>query len=389
MRITVLCTDLGVRVPGDKGASMHLQSISRAFATIGHDVQLLGAAGHGPAPTGLAEVHLLPHPGRAEGLVREQNKLAFANDAVAAFTPLVREFAPHVIYERLSLFGDAGVRVRTAAPDATHVLEVNALLAEEEAQWRGLHLADLATSTERHVLRQADLVVAVSDEVAHRVRSTAAPSRCVVVPNGAEVERFRALPKRVAARRSLGLPATAPVACFVGALRPWHGVDVAVRAVARTTDLHLVVVGDGPVRADLERTAEVHGVAHRVHFLGHRDHTGVGAALAAADVAIAPYPASDSFSFSPLKLYEYLAAGTPVVASAIGQIPQVLGDGRWGTLVPPGDVDALARAMSTAARSPEASALAAAGRAHALANHGWDDRARRIAEACEVDRAVV
>jgi glycosyltransferase involved in cell wall biosynthesis len=163
---------------------------------------------------------------------------------------------------------------------------------------------------------------------------------------------------------------------------------VAIEAIARTPHLHLAVVGDGPVRAELERLAERLGVVHRVHFLGHCDHTTVATALAAADVAIAPYPALDTFSFSPLKLYEYLAAGVPVVASAIGQIPYVLDHGRWGTLVPAGEADALAAALRRVIGDPEARVRAAAGREHALAHHGWSDRARRIVEYCEVSGAV-
>ncbi len=389
MRITVLCTDLGVRVPGDKGASMHLQSISRAFTAIGHEVQLVGVAGHGDAPADLASVHLLPHPGRAEGVVRERNKLAFVAHVRREMADVVRDFAPHLLYERLSLFGDAGQHIAAALPDTRHVLEVNALLAEEEAQWRGLHHVDEAIRIEHDVLTSADLTVAVSGEVEHKIRSTAPRARCVVVENGAEVERFRALPSRGTARLALGLPHEAVIVGFVGALRPWHGVDVAITAIARTPHLHLAVVGDGPVRTELEELARHLGVADRTHFLGHRDHAGVAALLAASDVAVAPYPALESFSFSPLKLYEYLAAGTPVVASAIGQIPAALEDGRWGTLVTPGDADALAAALLHTTADPAALTRAAAARVHALANHGWDDRARRIVAHSGARHAVV
>lgn len=380
MRITVLCTDLGIRVPGEKGASMHLTSITRALAAIGHDVQLIAVAGHGAAPTGLAEVHLLPHPGRAEGLQRELNKLAFVEQVATEMADVVRDFAPDVLYERLALFGSAGAQLAAGVPGCRHVLEVNSLLAEEETEWRGLHLAPLATQVERDVLEHAHLSIAVSDEVAAKIRAVAPTARCAVVANGAEVERFRHLPFATQARRDLGLPQHVPMAAFVGALRPWHGIDLAIDAIARTTDMHLVVAGDGPIRADLAQQAARLGVWGRVHFLGHVDHGRVASTLAAADVAVAPYPALASFSFSPLKLYEYLAAGTPVVASAIGQIPAVLDRGRWGTLVPAGDVDALAEALQYAAIDPAAKERAAAARRHALRHHGWDQRARDIVQ---------
>ena len=392
MRITVLCTDLGIRLPGEKGASMHLASITSAFAAEGHEVQLVAVAGHEHLDPSfaatLADVRLLPHPGRAEGLQREHNKLAFVEHVVTHLGPAVREFAPELVYERLSLFGDAGRRLVATMPGTHHVVEVNALLAEEDAQWRGLQLGDLATSIERQVLAEADLAVAVSEEVAQKVRQASPTSRCVVVENGAEVERFRTLPTRDAAREQLGLPGDAIVAGFVGALRPWHGVDVAITAVSRRSQLHLAVVGDGPVRQELSELADALGVQTRVHFLGHRSHDEVATLLAAVDMAIAPYPALDGFSFSPLKLYEYLAAGTPVVASAIGQIPDALGNGAFGTLVAPGDAEALAAAMLRVADDPSAATRAAAGRAHALAHHGWNERARRIVGMAEHARAV-
>jgi glycosyltransferase involved in cell wall biosynthesis len=392
MRISVLCTDLGVRVPGEKGASMHLMSITSAFAAVGHQVQLIGVAGHESPPASfsspLTDIHLLPHPGRSHGLQRELNKLSFVEHVIEHCSVALQRFDPHVVYERLSLFGSAGRRLVDNLPKAQHVLEVNALLAEEDAAWRGLHLADLATTLERRVLHDADIAVAVSAEVAHKIKTVAPRARCIVVENGAEVERFRDLPSRATARRRLGLPAAATFAAFIGALRPWHGVDVAIYAIARTPHVHLVVVGDGPVRADLYDLAEELGVLHRVHFLGQRAHEDVAACLAAADMALAPYPATDGFSFSPLKLYEYLAAGTPVIASAIGQIPAALANGHFGTLVPPGDVDALASAMLRVPFDRACAERAGIGRQHALAHHGWNDRARRIAASVEAADAM-
>jgi glycosyltransferase involved in cell wall biosynthesis len=93
------------------------------------------------------------------------------------------------------------------------------------------------------------------------------------------------------------------------------------------------------MRPELEQLARAEGVAERVRFLGQLDHADIPALLAAGDVALAPYPAILDFSFSPLKLYEYLAAGVPIVASDVGQIREVLGAGNYGTLVTPGDVD--------------------------------------------------
>ncbi len=385
MRITVLCTDLGVRVPGAKGASIHLMSITSAFATLGHEVQLVAVSGTAQQPheliDQLADVRLLPHPGTAEGLQRERNKLAFVEQVVHDLGPHISYFQPDLVYERLSLFGTAGARITAGLTGCRHVVEVNALLAEEESAWRGLHQSALAQRIERRVLNSADLTAAVSDEVSEKIRRVAPGARRAVVPNGVDVARFQNLPDRRQARAALGLPIGTPLACFVGALRPWHGVEVALDAVALLQNLELAIVGDGPVRASLEDHAARLGIAERVHFLGHRDHSDAIRALAASDIALAPYPALEGFSFSPLKLYEYLAAGVPVVASAIGQIPAILDGGRWGTLVRPGDAEDLAAGLGRVLLDrPTARTVALAARAHTLANDGWDKRAQRICD---------
>jgi glycosyltransferase involved in cell wall biosynthesis len=104
--------------------------------------------------------------------------------------------------------------------------------------------------------------------------------------------------------------------------------------------------------------------------------------LAACDLALAPYPELPNFGFSPLKLYEYLAAGVPVVASDIGQIRHALSGGRWGRLVPPGDASALAAAVtSELADLPAAKGRAEAAREYAMSRHGWTERATRILRA--------
>jgi len=380
MRIAIVCTDLGVRIPDErKGAAIHLLSLANAFARAGHDVLLVGVAGHGPAPAGIQSL-LYPHPGRSEGLERERRKLAFVERVAGEAVERVARFAPDVVYERLALFGDAGRRL-AGALGVPHAVEVNALLAREEAEWRGLRLRSLARQRERRVLEQADLCVAVSDELLAQLRADAPGARALVVANGVETQLFGRLPGRAQARRLLGLPSEPRLATFVGALRPWHGVDVAIDALRFLPDgVHLAIAGDGPERTRLAAAAEDAGLAARIHWLGQRPHAEIPVVLAAADVALLPYPPLARFAFSPLKLYEYLAAGVPVVASDLGQVREALADGEHGTLVPAGDAKALARGI-VVGLGDLARERAARARVHALRAHGWDARAETIAAA--------
>jgi glycosyltransferase involved in cell wall biosynthesis len=380
MRILVVCSDTGVRIGHGKGASLHLRAITHAFATLGHQVEVVGIASSAPADLDWAvPVHAVPHPGRAEGLERELRKLT----ATAAVSRRARAVAdrlrPDMIYERLALFGTAGMDV-AADSGAVHVLEINALLTAEESTWRGLQLAQRAREIEARVLRTADLRVAVSDEVFDAIVPYAAGGPGVTVPNGVDLELFSACHDRDHARAAFGLPERAAILGFTGSIRPWHGLDIAITALSQLPEhVHIAVAGTGPVQDELRQRAAELGVGHRLHWLGQLDHQHIPRMLAACDVALAPYPQLPNFGFSPLKLYEYLAAGVPVVASDIGQIRTALGHGRWGRLVAPGDAQALAAAVSAELHELErARVRAAAAREFALSRHGWTGRATQI-----------
>jgi len=374
MKIAVLCTDLGVRVPGTKGASLHLCAISNAFSRRGHTVKLIAVAGPGDPPDGI-DCLLFAHPGRADGIERERRKLRLVDQVVEEAAADLAAFQPDLLYERLSLFGTAGARL-AATTGVNHVVEVNALLAEEEAAWRGLILAEEAAGREREALSRADLRVCVSSEVAADVERVAPGPPTIVVPNGVDARLFAERTDRAGARRALGLPPGGQLVGFAGSLRPWHGLDVALSALGHLPGVELVVAGDGPLQAELAATL---GVAARVRWLGALEHERIPTFLGALDVALAPYPRLDGFSFSPLKLFEYLAAGAPVVASDIGQVRTVLEDGRWGDLVPAGDARALAIAVRRILAEPGAAQRrATAARDHTLAAHDWTSRADDI-----------
>src|SRR6266511_3282218 len=362
MRIAVVCSDTGIRIPDTKGASLHLGAIATALARIGHEVKLVGVAGHGGPPPGM-DALLIRHPGWSRGIRRELRKLSTV--------------------ERLSLFGTAGLRLASAT-GATHAVEVNALLAEEEAEWRGLKLGGLARRRERAVLLGADLRVAVSNEVAAALGDSVPGKPTAVVPNGVDGHLFARLPRRTQARTFLGLPDDRPLIGFAGSLRPWHGLEVAIEALAQLPAAVLAVAGEGEVQAGLEKRARDLAVADRVLWIGQLPHHLIPGFLVALDAALLPYPALADFSFSPLKLYEYLAAGVPVVASDLGQIRMALEDGRWGVLVRPSDPSALAEGIRVVLADPiRAGEVAAAARRLALKEHTWERRAHALTELLE------
>jgi glycosyltransferase involved in cell wall biosynthesis len=128
---------------------------------------------------------------------------------------------------------------------------------------------------------------------------------------------------------------------FVGSFKAWHGVDFLLKAFVRLYvedgSFHLLLVGDGPMRAALEEETRRLGLQEAVTFVGSVPHEEVPQYLAVMDVAVAPYPALEDFYFSPLKLYEYMASSRAIVASRIGQVAEVVADGLTGLLYKAGD----------------------------------------------------
>lgn len=194
----------------------------------------------------------------------------------------------------------------------------------------------------RVVGRLATRVVAVSRADASRMvtRERIQAEKIVVIPNG--YIPSPQTPQRDL-RAELGIAPGAPVIATAAVLRPEKRLDLMIDAHARVLasipDAHLVIAGDGDCRSDLERQARELGSDRQVHFLGTRDD--VDSILRDADVGAL---ASDREG-SPLIVFECMAADTPLVATAVGGLPDVVEHGRTGLLVPRRDAVALADAL--------------------------------------------
>jgi glycosyltransferase involved in cell wall biosynthesis len=375
MRVAYICADPGVPVFGSKGCSVHVQEIVRALIRRGARVDLFAARVGGPVPEGLADVvvHQLPFAAKQEAAERERSQ----RGANAALDGALAEGAYDLVYERYSLWSHAGIGFaqRRGIPS---VLEVNAPLIEEQAAHRSLVDREGAREVARQVFCGASEVVCVSSEVARYVESFGVPpNRVHVVPNGVSPERFDA-----------HVPASMPAAGaytigFVGTLKPWHGLNHLVDAFAalhsRVPQARLLMVGDGRARAELEGACVSRGLGGRVDWTGVVAPADVPGLLRSMDVGVAPYPAMERFYFSPLKVLEYMAAGLAVVASDVGEVGQVVEDGRTGLLAPPGDAAALCDAMYRLWEDVDLRRrLGAAAREEVLAHHTWDQALARI-----------
>lgn len=377
MRVAYICADPGVPVFGTKGSSVHVQEIVRAWRRAGADVTVYCTRAGTDRPAdlaGLPVVEMRPvsasgaATGDATGAAREQA----VREAAEALARTVIRDGCDVVYERYSLFSPALATV-AGALQVPAVLEVNAPLIEEQQQYRELFDAGLAERMLATNAAAASVVACVSEPVVQWVKDRVPGARTLLAPNGVNTER-------ITPRLPVRLHPDSFTVAFVGTLKPWHGVGYLLQAVAQANirsagpRWRARIIGDGPCRQDLERTAALLGVD--AEFTGAMAPDAVPGLLHGCDAAAAPYPAPEpgrDHYFSPLKVYEYLAAGLPVVASGVGQIPSILQHERTGLLVKPADPAALAAALlRLGADAVLRDRLGTRARAAAVGLYSWD-----------------
>lgn len=398
MRIAYVCADRGIPVHGTKGASIHVRGVAVALSRAGHEVKVLatrtGGSSSGFPPTVidfgfdplLKKLRIGIAAAGDETLASESLGLMLNTGLRQQLDALDAERPVDAVYERYSLWSWAGLQFARER-GVPYVLEVNAPLVEEQRTWRNLSLQPVATAVEQLLLREADIVTVPAHSLRQHVRAVAGGRRRVyVLPNGVDLDLFSE-PGRPPEDVLEHLEGRFVVA-FLGSLKPWHGIEPLWRGFMalrrRVPAAHLLVIGDGPMRAYLEKAAAAYD-PDAVTLTGAVEHRQVPALLAAADVGVAPYPRLKDFYFCPLKIVEYLAAGLPVVASRMGDVERLVQEGRTGLLVPPGDHRALAAALVDLYSHPRRRrALGARARARAQARHGWQVTARRLEELIEL-----
>ena len=371
-RVLYVSADPGVPVLGHKGASVHVRALAGAFDELGHEVILASPRIESAENSLPSSIRLLEIPAVIPKTAPDEAALALAADRQAhALVELAAEFDPDLVYERYSLagFGGAAVHERLGAP---LVVEVNAPLRVEAERFRNLRHVDFARVAERRLFGAANAVFAVSGGVAQWLAAEGTDAgKIAVVANTVPARIF---PPKQAPAADADL-----VVGFAGGMKLWHGVDVLLDAFARVLAaggrMRLVAAGSGP-RDDLLRDAPF--PSDRFEWLGHLSHDATLDELERWDIGVAPFTDIDAFWFSPLKLYEYMAAGLCPVVSGVGDLPAVVDHGGAGVVVAPDDAPALAGALLELDRDRERMhALGRAAQAKASDGPTWRDNARR------------
>ncbi len=273
------------------------------------------------------------------------------------------------------------------------VLEVNASVPDEIRRYRPevRLLPRLSEAIERRMLRAADGVFVVSSALRDHFTARGVPAqRIAVIPNGADPRRFRPEAADTALR---GQFAGKTLIGFIGSFARFHGLDLLEHAIAavaaRDPRAHFVLVGGGPGAAALRERCRRRACDGRATWMGYLPHARIPGIAAAMDVLLAPYAAQEFHYFSPIKLFEYMAAGRAVLAAGLGQIAEVIEDGINGRLYDPRRPgDFVEKLLDLAGDPAQRERLGAAARRTILEGYTWDHHARRLAEVLERARGA-
>lgn len=213
----------------------------------------------------------------------------------------------------------------------------------------------------------------------------------IILENGVAAERLHFVPFGVA-ESIRQFPGERPEQeqvriAFVGSFYPWHGVQALIRAFSNLAreipGASLVLMGDGIMRAKCEAEVNDLGLADRVEFTGWLTRDHMVERLRSVHIGVAPYLLVEKFYFEPVKIYDYMAAGLPIIASAQGRVTDMIEDGVSGCLVPPGDEAALTRELLRLCADRDVrTRLGAVARQQYLDHYTLDQTASRVREVC-------
>lgn len=380
-----------IRLPTEKAHGLQIVQNCEAFADAGANVSLWAAARQNtPGLRGVTDIWAHYGVKRNFRLRRlpTLDLLALAREQDTLLSRLI--FRLQAVTFALSMFAGAlFTRAGVYYSRDALVIALLSLIKPPDALGYEAHSKAQGRAgrwLQRRAVRRASVFATTGKLREELIALGANAARAYVAHDGVRLERFAHLPTRAEARRQLGWPEDAFIVGYVGRLHTMamdKGVGLLVDALARLEGASLALVGGPDDQAEALRAGWLaHGLpANAFLYAGQIHPDRVPAALAALDVAAMPFPWTEHFAWyaSPIKLFEYMAAGSAIVASDLPSTAEVVRDGATALLVPPSDAGALTAAIARLRNEPALRAsLGAAARGLVLAEYTWAGRARHI-----------
>jgi glycosyltransferase involved in cell wall biosynthesis len=336
------------------GPALHVAHLSHGLDERGYETLLVaGSVGASEGSMEYVAEELGVRPLFVPSLQRDVAPLADAA-SVRELLRLIRDFRPHILHTHTAKAGAVGRVAARLAGSVRPQAVVHTFHGHVLRGYFGPLQTEVFRRLERRLAAFSDALIAVSPEVRDDlVRLGVAPSdRITVIRLGLDLDDRVSRPAaREPFRESLGLSSDAFVVAWLGRMTEIKRVDDLLASFAalrnRREDAELLLVGDGPLRGQLEQRAGELGIAAHCHFVGF--HQDVAPVFAACD-AVALTSANEG---TPVTLIEALAAERPVVSTNVGGVSDVVEHGRSGFLCQPHDVGGIAAALEKLAEAPD------------------------------------
>lgn len=364
---------------------VHIGEIAKAWRRRGHEVAIVSPVGEQLGEPETVALHPSTFRQRLFRFISNHlPELIFECIELAYNVLLIRQASKRggaqadLIFERYAIFGIAGALLASRW-HKPHIVEVNYTSCSALVRDRSRLLKPLARRLDKFVFSRATALVAVSTALKdHLVAEFAVPlSRIIVLPNAADPEVFD-INKVLPPPRYSGV--RGKIIGFVGGFYPWHGLDLLLQAFERianrSPDATLMLVGDGPMRPAIQSQCEARGLGERVILTGRVPHDELPGYISLFHIGVMP----DSNDYgSPMKIFEYMSLGKPVVVPDYGPLLDAVEDRREGRVFPARNIGALADCLAALlADDAEHARMSTNARKRILDKHNWLSNADAI-----------
>ena len=331
---------------------VHIYGTINAFRQFGHQVKIISPLGI------LSEKQVISNTQKSvsqriyKSISNSFPKISFEFAEIVYNIPayfrindIIKHEGIDFIYERYAMYCISGVMLARKLGIPV-ILEVNIVSDLEDV--RPVKMQNLAKKFENKILSLADAIVTVSSFLKHHIIAQGIKGEKIwVIPNAVNPDEFRANNGKEI-RHKYGIDDSFVIG-FVGRLLPWYNLDALIESfndiiVSGRSKVHLLLVGDGILKSELHELIQKHNLSHHVTMTGWIEHSKIPEYINTMDVAVLPN--SNSWG-SPMKIFEYMFMGKPVIAPAYSPIEEVIFTGKNGILFNPGNYGELKQAMFT------------------------------------------
>ena len=357
------------RIASKDGQFVHVEELTNAFIDQGNELKFV-------APS-LNENSDFGHDGGFVTKLKKQLPLALSY-SFWIFIKLViaiKQFKPEFIYERYNLYQPAGIWASKLF-NIPLILEVNAPLVEERSRYSGLSLVKFAKWIENYTWKNATHTLPVTNVLADHLRNAGVKENNITVIHNGVNQSF--IDEMLA--KPINNNKKEIVIGFTGFIHPWHGMDKAIDAIAKykALPLKLICVGDGNILPELKAQANALEISDKIEFAGLVTRDKVLNYVEQFDIALQPDVTAYA---SPLKMFEYMAAGIPVIASNIALWEGIVSEVKCGICVDPYSKYDIANAIDFLAENlDEAKEMGERGRAAVLEKYNWDIEENKLVD---------